>query len=80
MVGTNVVHRVIDSAEIYARCESLFVYARGAADAPAAAISPNDVKRALFLMIPSLLDVGELGNEIDRFALAGEDGSDWPEV
>ncbi len=71
---------MIDSAEIYARCERLFVYARGEAEVPAAPIAPDDVKRLLFLMPTGLADTGELEREIDRYAQAGQDGSGWPEA
>jgi len=80
LVRANVVHRVIDSAEIYARCDKLFLYARGGAVGPAAAITPNDVKRALRLIITGLPDAEELNNEIDRFALNGENEMPWPEI
>ncbi len=80
LVRANVVHRVIDSAEVYARCEKLFQYARSNTDAPAPAISPNDVQLALFLIPTGLPDVKEMGNEIDRLARVGENGARWPEI
>ncbi len=74
LLRNNVVGGVIDAAEIHARCSKLFAYARGCATVPAAAISSNDVKQALFLMLPCLGDAEELGQKIDHRATA-----DWPE-
>jgi hypothetical protein len=78
LLRANVVGRVIDSAEVYARCESLFAYARGEATAPAAPIKADDVKRALFPMPTGLADTSELESEIDRYAKDGQNGSGWP--
>jgi hypothetical protein len=79
LVHANVVHRVIDSAEVYGRCEKLLIYARGGDDMPATPIIAGDVKRALFLMTTGISDVEELEKEIDRFASVGENGNPWPE-
>jgi hypothetical protein len=60
---------VIDAAEVHAWCANLIAYTRGDAQAPAAVISANDLKRAVFLMLSGLDDAlsEELGKEIDRY-------------
>jgi hypothetical protein len=79
LVRARVVGCVIDAAEIYARCEKLFAYARGTAKAPATIISSDDVKSALFPMRPGLSDTDEVKKEIDRYALVDQNGG-WPEA
>ena len=79
LVRTNVVGRVIDAAEIYARCEKLFVYARSDADVPVAAVSPDDVKNALLLISASLTDMEELEQGIKRRESEDQNGPSWPE-
>lgn len=60
----NVVRRVIDAAEIYARSEKLLAYARGDTDTPPAAISADDVRTALLLILPEHSNMAELQQEI----------------
>jgi hypothetical protein len=76
----HIVDRMIDAAEIYARCEKLFAYSRGTANAPAAAITADDVKKALFLLETGLSDLAELEEKIGRMAQVGQNGAIWPEV
>jgi hypothetical protein len=63
LVWSNVVGRVIDAVEIYARCDKLFIYARGEAGIPAALISSDDVRRALLLLPGALPEMEELERE-----------------
>ncbi len=78
-VRANVVSNLIGAAEIYARCNGLFVYARGAAEDPVSETSPGDVKTALRLMPDCVPHFDELAREIDRLA-ARPDGGRWLEV
>jgi hypothetical protein len=76
----NLSGRLIDTAEIFARCGALYKYARGNAAAPAAAISPDEVKSALIVMRIELSDMSEIERTIDRYAAHDHDGGPWPEV
>ncbi len=76
----NLVGRVIDAAEIYARCGKLITYTRGMAEAPAAEITSDDVKQALFIMPVIRRDTAHLEREVDlRSELHKNDGRNWPE-
>jgi hypothetical protein len=80
LVRPGLEHRMIDAAEIYARCASLFDYARGADLKQMPQITPNDVKTALRVMRTGLLDMDQIEADIDRRAEHGENDRLWPEV
>jgi len=77
----NVVDRVIDAAEVLARCEKLFGYARGDAESPPAPISADDVDKAMQQMrtARALLNEEQWEREFERYAAAETQLRPWPE-
>lgn len=80
LVRQNVITYIVDAAEIYARCDGLFLYARGEPNKAATRIHADDVRRALFLMLSRLSDTDDITEEINRRVAHEEDGRQWPEA
>ena len=75
LVRANLLVHLIDAAEVHARCDRLFPYARGEIPAPPTVVSADDVQRAAFLAVRApLLD--EVAAEIDRYAATR---ASWPD-
>lgn len=80
LLRQNVISRMVDAIEIYARCDMLFRYARGDAQTPAVAISRADVAKSVSLLPTCLAEEEELQQEIARRACASQNGIGWPEA
>ena len=78
LITPNLQARLIDAAEVYARCGALFGWARG--DDVASGITASDVKTALLVMHIAITDADEIERDIDRRAQHGELDRPWPEV
>lgn len=77
LIPRNLRNRLIDAAEIYARCSALFGWARD--DEAATGITASEVKTALQLMHFDFSDGDEIDKDIDRRAENGEMDKPWPE-
>ena len=67
--------RLIDAAELRARCDRLLIYARQDTSTAPDAVSAEDVKNSLVLFHRQIQDISELKKQIDRKAAFD---SSWP--
>jgi hypothetical protein len=79
LVPMNIVGRVIDAAELYARAGVLLGYVRRAAPSPADPINFNDVRRSLFIMPAGISNFQVYQDEIERRFVANGSKPEWPE-
>jgi len=71
------IHRLIDAAEVYARCVESIVYGRCLDPKPTEEITGDKVKTAVNVMLP----IGSVPNQVfqDRLAATEINGRTWPE-
>jgi hypothetical protein len=79
LLPINIVARVIDAAELYARAAVLLGSVRRAAPSPADPITFNDVRRSLFVMPAGISNFQVYQDEIDRRFIANGRKPEWPE-
>lgn len=78
LLAQNLVSRIVDTAELYARCDELFIYAR-VDNSLATAITADSVRKTLRQLIEDDAEREDLNSEVEfRVQAAAAAGGIWP--